>query len=62
MLTTLNQSLPAQKLNTGSSYMAFISYIKAIFTEQSFAHVGAESQTNIETYIQTHNLFEKLFQ
>ena len=35
--------------------MAFICHIKAVFSEQNFAHVGAERQTNIQkTYIQTY--------
>ena len=40
--------------------MAFIYHIKAVFSEQNFAHVGAERQrniqTNIQTYIHTHTL------
>ena len=38
--------------------MVFIYHIKTVFSEQSFAHMGAERQTNIQTdihtYIQTH--------
>ena len=35
--------------------MVFIYHIlKAVFSEQSFAHVGAERQTNIQTYIHTN--------
>ena len=41
--------------------MAFIYHIKAVFSEQSFAHVGVERQTNIQTYIHTntYTLFGK---
>ena len=31
--------------------MAFIYHIKAVFSKQSFAHMGVERQTNIQTYI-----------
>ena len=46
--------------------MTFISRIKVVFSEQSFAHMGMERQTNIQiykhTYIQTDTLFGKQFQ
>ena len=39
--------------------MAFIYHIKAVFSKQNFAHVGAERQTIYKhTYIQTHT-FQK---
>ena len=34
--------------------MAFISHIKAVFSEQSFAPAGAERQTDIQTYVDTY--------
>ena len=53
--SSINQSLPAQKFNRGS-IITFIYNIKAVFNQQSFAHVGAERQTNytnIHTYTHT---------
>ena len=34
--------------------MGFISHIQASFSEQSFAHLGVERQTNIQTNIYTY--------
>ena len=37
--------------------MVFIYHITVVFSEQTFAHVGAEKRTNIQTY--KHTLFAK---
>ena len=39
--------------------MAFIYHIKAIFSEQSFAHMGGERQTYIQTNTLSENNFSK---
>ena len=40
--------------------MALIYHIKAVFSKQSFTHMGVERQTNIHTYIHTNtHTFQK---
>ena len=38
--------------------MAFIYHITVVFSKQTFAHMGVERQTNIQTNIQTHTFWK----
>jgi len=51
---TTRQGLPVLQAFISPYFLAFFSRLQAGFSEESFAHVGVERQTNIHTYIHTY--------